>query len=227
MNEQRIIDLIDGLFVTVEESVKVLEQKEELFIHMKDRVEEYMARGESFDGAFARAKQDLGDLNELIAGFKQKATISLNEDDDSYFVRFDKGDDGGLRFGIRKVLGRLVSLSPFIYIILGITMGWWAWGWLIIPISGILFSSGSLPGKIIGLSPFIYLILGATMGGNWWAWGWLIIPISGILFGGMSSRRRGKAKRKPRVDMRLEIGEKEIFSMKSGEIEEDEDERRN
>jgi hypothetical protein len=38
----------------------------------------------------------------------------------------------------------ITALSPFIYVAIGFLYGgsWWFWGWMIIPISGILFSSG-------------------------------------------------------------------------------------
>ncbi|MCL2664914.1 MAG: hypothetical protein FWE82_04820 [Defluviitaleaceae bacterium] len=75
---------------------------------------------------------------------------------------------------------QIIALSPFIYILLGVFLNWWAWGWLIIPVSAIFFTPMPSNVKIVALSPFLYILLGMIMG--WWAFGWIIIPISGILF---------------------------------------------
>lgn len=75
---------------------------------------------------------------------------------------------------------KIVALSPFIYVGLGMLFGWWAWAWLIIPVSAIILCSGLSRGLMfIALSPFIYVLFGFIFG--WWAWGWALIPISGIL----------------------------------------------
>jgi len=189
MNNQRIIDWIDGLFTGFAQTDTVREQKEELQLHLVERIKEYMASSMDFDQAFAAAKEDLGDLDELLASFEKsgdfiKRTITEVVDDIGY--AFGEEKSRGWHFRIDRE--GLVALSPFIYIILGFAFGWWAWAWIIIPVSAIVLYSGLFSGDgddfgygIIALSPFIYLILGFAF--NWWAWGWVIIPLAGILFG--------------------------------------------
>gem|GEM_PF-3046576 len=92
---------------------------------------------------------------------------------------------------------RFIALTPFIYLGLGILFGWWAWAWMIIPVSAILLMGGLKGGMlIVALSPFIYLAAGFMFGGVFWQWGWMIIPISGILFG-MDGKSGKKAKYAP------------------------------
>ena len=194
MNMQRISKYVNDLFYDVVEDDKVREQKEELRIHLTERVNDYMAAGLSFDEAFEAAKGGLGDPEELISGFERKRAVVLDDLDEDYGVNIQ------VRFN--RLMVKLVPLAPFIYIIIGLTQdrwmpdwwtwGWWAWGWVIIPITAIV-SSGIGLHKIPALSPFIYILLGVFLG--WWVWGWLIIPISGILF----STGRKKKKKKKRV----------------------------
>ena len=75
------------------------------------------------------------------------------------------------------------ALAPFIYLALGFFFGWWAWGWIVMPICGIWSARMKLWIKIVSISPFIYLLFGFFFG--WWAWGWIIIPVSAILSQGM------------------------------------------
>ena len=209
VNNQRIIDWVDGRFAGVTKTAKMLEQKEELQTHMEDMIREYMADGKDFEQAFAAVKEDLGDLDELLLGESFKINdikniahgaidrVFDNRSNDPVCDRpevLDPEDFGD--FNHRGMSGRadfewkfrfnhegLVALSPFIYLFLGFYFGWWAWGWMIIPVSGILFSgSGGFAHRMVCLSPFIYIALGVTMG--WWAWGWTVIPIMAIVFEG-------------------------------------------
>ena len=193
MNTQRISKYINDIFYDVVETDIVREQKEELRIHLTERVSDYMAAGLSFDEAFEAAKEGLGDPEELISGFERKRAVVLDDLDEEYGLNIQ------LRFN--RLMPRLIPLAPFIYIILGLTQntwmpewwtwGWWAWGWIIIPVLAIV-STGIGLHKITALSPFIYILLGVFFG--WWLWGWMIIPISGILFS--SWRKPNKQKRK-------------------------------
>jgi len=192
---------VNDLFYDVVENDNVREQKEELRIHLTERVNDYMAAGLSFDEAFDAAKDGLGDPEELISGFERKRAIVLDDLDQDYGINIQ------MRF--KRHMTKLVPLAPFIYIIMGITqdfwqpewwtLGWWAWGWVIIPIVPIL-SSGIGLQKITALSPFLYILLGVFFG--WWAWGWLIIPISGILFA-TGSKKKKKKKKKIKDDGRI------------------------
>ena len=84
----------------------------------------------------------------------------------------------------------LPALAPFIYVVLGLMLGgwFWAWGWVIIPVSSIVSVPMPFWVKFVSLSPFIYVMLGMFFGA--WAWAWMIIPVSGILGSGVKRSKR-------------------------------------
>ena len=220
MNEQRINKLINDLFYDIVECDAVRDQKEELRTHLTERVNDYMAAGLSFEESLYAAKESLGDPEELVSGFERKRAVVLDNVDDEY----------GLNINVRfnRPFAKLVPLSPFIYVILGLTQhmwapewwtwGWWTWGWVIIPITAIL-SSGLGLHKMPALSPFIYILLGVFLG--WWAWGWLIIPISAIVFTSNSKKKKKKKKKKARAQF-IEIekdGQTIIIDKNTGVVE--------
>jgi len=209
----RIVKLVNDLFYDVIETDEVRDQKEELRNHLTERVDDYMAKGLGFDEALAAARAGLGDPEELISGFERRKAVEWEEIDDDYGVNF--------HFRVTRMFTKLVSLSPFIYIFLGITQSswrpllpfeiwnWWTWGWIIIPVFGII-SSGIGVHTVTSLSPFIYVIVGVFFNDlfawNWWLWGWMIIPISGILFSsGGGKKKKKKKKRKAKVEYDFEI----------------------
>jgi len=179
MNEQRIINLVDDLFRSVVETGKVLEQKEELRTHLIESVKDYMENGLSYDDAFEAAKNDLGDLDELISEFEHKKAPKEKGHSDSKPEKSKKGKKPvKTKRRLKRLTKTIVPLSPFIYLILGFTFGWWAWAWIIIPVISII-TEVEFPEKIIAISPFVYLFLGFVFG--WWAWGWIVIPVSAIV----------------------------------------------
>jgi len=199
---------VNDLFFDVVENDKAREQKEELCLHLTERVNDYMAAGLTFDEAFEAAKDGLGDTEELISGFERKRAIVFDDLDEDYGIHF-QARFKKVRF--KGLMVKLVSLAPFIYIIMGVTQhiwapdwwtwGWWTWGWVIIPIAAIV-SNGFGLNSIVALSPFAYVLMGIFFG--WWAWGWLIIPVSGILF--TSDRKKKKRRRKAKdIDGVIEI----------------------
>jgi len=214
MFKRHIDTIVNNIFYDIVETDEVREQKEELRIHLAERLEEHMQRGLPADQALAAAKASLGDPEELTAGFQRKKHFQVEEVDDEYGVN--------INFRVSHLMTRLTPLAPFIYVLLGITQNtwmewlyplgitlpnWWIWGWVIIPMLPILGNAGGLT-KITALSPFIYVLLGVFFG--WWAWGWLIIPISGILFSGMGGQKKKKKKKKKRrvtIDMDYDIAE--------------------
>ena len=211
MTDYRISKFVNDLFYDVVESQAAHDQKEELLTHLTERVNDYMAAGLSFDEAFEAAKDGLGDPEELISGFERKRAVVMDEVEGESGIRVDLR----LKLRFKGLMMKLVAISPFIYIILAITqnswMPWlpvevtlnfWIWGWVIIPIMGIL-SSYLGSDTIIALSPFIYVILGVLFG--WWLWGWLIIPISAILFSSSSSKKKKKKRKKKVVGDIIEI----------------------
>ena len=176
MDKQRIISFVNQLFEDVPNSNLVIEQKEELKSHLEERIADYMAGGISFEDAFSKAKDDLGDVGELVREFEKKGGSKKKK---------KHKKNRGKRFPYI-----LTPLSPFIYIMLGFMIpGWqiWAVGWIIIPMIPIIetaISSKSLT-VLVGITPFIYVGLGIIlMDWRFWAFGWVIIPIAGIVLSG-------------------------------------------
>jgi hypothetical protein len=206
MYEKRIAKLVNDLFYDIVETDEVREQKEELRIHLAEKVKEFTTKGLSFDEALAAAKASLGDPRELVDGFERKKAVVVDDLDEDYGVN--------VHFRISRLFTKLTPLAPFIYVLIGIFQSlwrpmfpftleiwnWWAWGWMIIPVFGIL-SSGIGWNTITALSPFIYVTVGILYGGMWWLWGWMIIPISGILFSSGSRKKRCKRKNKVKWGM--------------------------
>jgi len=207
MYEKRIAKMVNDLFYDIVESPEVREQKEELCNHLSERVSDHMAAGHSFEDALLMAKAGLGDPNELVEGFERKKIVEWDSLDDGYGLN--------LHFRVSSLFTKLTSLTPFIYVILGLTQNswmpwlgvdfnWWGWGLFIFPVLGIL-GNGFSWNTLTALSPFIYIILGLSQNTwqpalgvdfNWWLWGWMIIPICGILFTPHGGRRRRKKRRK-------------------------------
>ena len=179
MNNSRIKDYLDNLLSGYQQTPDLLEQKEELMIHLTERVQDHMTKGLTYDQAFEATIKDMGDVNELIAGMApQKQTSAYPLDRDNYNDMQDRWSKKNVHLP-KRVWLPLASLSPFIYIILGVAFGWWAWAWVIIPMLGVL-STGNWKVMLVGITPFIYFLLGWFFG--WWAWGWLIIPMAGVIF---------------------------------------------
>jgi len=177
MNNSRINDFLDNLLGSYQQTPELLEQKEELMTHLTERTQDHMAKGLTYDQAFEATIRDLGDVKALVAG------IAPRKQDADYSKKGKKKKKKKNKEKEKTLLPEriwlpLVSLSPFIYLILGILFGWWAWAWVIIPLTGILCID---EWKVVVLSatPFIYYLLGWFLG--WWAWGWLIIPVAAIL----------------------------------------------
>ena len=220
MNNRQIINMLDDLFYGIPETDKVREQKEELRIHFSDMVNERMADGLTFDEAFKKAKSDMGDLDELISEFKSsgdklKSDIgNLSHAQEEYYnnkyKKITKLYKAERRRKFARAFGwmhKIASITPFIYIFMGIMMsGWrvWALGWMIIPCSFIVaeaFSKGKFR-RLLALTPFIYIYLGSILGTPFWFWGWIIIPVAYILF--------DKSK-KPNISIKMDFDRDEIF----------------
>ena len=187
MDRQRIISFVDKLFEDIPNSKLVIEQKEELRSHLEERIADYMARQIPFEDAFRKAKDDLGDVSELTKEFAKKVEPKK---DFAKKAEHRKKRGKRRRTGVRAKWNfphMLTALSPFIYIMMGfILLDWrfWAIGWIIIPVSGIIAEAISRRKLHIltGLAPFVYVGLGILIGGLFWAWGWIIIPMAGIIF---------------------------------------------
>lgn len=172
MNDIRIRQYVDEIFKDVKMTDKALEQKEELTVNITERVRDYMREGLSFDAAFDTAKNIVGDTEELTAPFER---AEANRPNTPPLVSSGAEVKPRLPF----YGWQLAALSPFIYVLMGFLFGWWAWGWIIIPLAGILGSPIPFWTRIVAMSPFVYVFLGFFFG--WWAWAWVIIPMAGIL----------------------------------------------
>ncbi|MCL2364880.1 MAG: permease prefix domain 1-containing protein [Defluviitaleaceae bacterium] len=206
MYEKLIAKWVNNLFYDVEDTNEAREQKEELRIHLMERVEDYMKRGLPFDEAFAIACDSLGDPEELTSGFERRKPVVVEDFDDDYGFNFN--------FRVKHFSMKMVSLSPFIYVLLGVTQNrwmawmpfdlpnwwWWAVGWMIIPVFGIL-SSDMGRHTIVAIAPFAYIFIGflPNVSNTWWLWGWVIIPIAGILFSGGGGKKKKKKRKKIRA----------------------------
>jgi hypothetical protein len=185
MNDIRIRQYVDEIFNEVKPTLKVQEQKEELVVNITERVRDYIQEGLSFDAAFETAKNALGDTEELTGAF-EKIPVLTGSQYPSEAVTIIEPDENPAsaspRSRIHVDFGNkwtLTALSPFIYLMFGFLFGWWAWAWVIIPVSAILNTPMKSVLKLVALSPFIYILMGFFLG--LWAWGWIIIPICGVL----------------------------------------------
>lgn len=69
---------VRGLFRGMGETDRLREMREELSCHLTDRIADEVGRGSSFEEAFARAVESLGNLEELVetmAGQKRKILV--------------------------------------------------------------------------------------------------------------------------------------------------------
>jgi len=184
MNDIRITQYVDFIFSGVKPTAGALEQKEELAVNITERVKDYMRNdGMSFDAAFEAAKENIGDTDELTAPFEKLGAVEYDAQQNPISAETPpaEGAAKGKRDFIKGWGWQVTALSPFIYLLLGRFFGWWAWAWVIIPVSAIVGTKISFWQKTVALSPFIYVLLGFMFG--WWAWGWIIIPVAGVMAG--------------------------------------------
>jgi len=180
----QIKNFLDDLLGDYEQTPELLEQKEELATHLTERVHDHMQTGYNFAEAFEAAIHGLGDINELVAGIVPKKTY-LKHDGEKKGKGKNKGKHKKKNKHKNKnayrerIITPIVALTPFIYLILGVAFGWWAWAWVIIPLAGLLYID-EWKVVLVSMTPFIYFLLGWFFG--WWAWGWLIIPMTSIVF---------------------------------------------
>ena len=178
MNNSRIKIFLDELFENYEQTPALLEQKEELMIHLTERVQDYMAKGLSYDEAYDASIRGLGDVRALVTGITPAKITSQHSAPHHEETKKGKKKAKKIRKLIRRIAMPLMMMSPFIYILLGLVFGWWAWAWVIIPMAGCM-QTGRIRVILVSWSPFIYFLLGWHFG--LWAWGWMVIPLAGAL----------------------------------------------
>jgi hypothetical protein len=74
--KDKIKKYIDSLFSDIHETKQLKELKEEVSANLMEKVNDYIANGTSEENAFEKAKDELGDMNELIEGLKK---VSINK----------------------------------------------------------------------------------------------------------------------------------------------------
>lgn len=187
MNNQRITDYLNEVFMGLPLTAELIAQKEALEQTLVETMQSYMQASYPYDQALDKAIADLGDMGTIRNNYINANASTKHNDNGYMYTPAEKKEKPAKQEGWHFRLNRdgLVAMSPFIYIALGAVFGWWAWAWVIIPMSAIIFSADMLgPGKdlgpgIVAISPFIYVLLGFWFG--WWAWGWLVIPVSAIV----------------------------------------------
>lgn len=69
--KERIRQYVDGLFEDIYETKQLRELKEEISANMLEKINDFLAGGDTGDKAFEKAVSELGDMSELIAGLKK------------------------------------------------------------------------------------------------------------------------------------------------------------
>ena len=172
MNNIRITEYVDGIFKDVVMTEMAEQQKDAIVEDLTEQVKGRMAEGMTFDAAFDAVVSDVGDPNVWTAGFDKVPAEIPAQGTQAPEVSEEKERRG------YQGNWQLAAVSPFVYFVLGMLFGWWAWAWVIIPVAGIVGAPISFFQKMTAVSPFVYVMLGMFFG--WWSWAWVIIPIAGI-----------------------------------------------
>jgi len=84
---------VRGLFRGITETDGVAEQKEELEAHINDRINDCIVRGVTYDEAFSKVVESLGNLDELIETISGRGKKIYNKKADWYLMA------GGIIYG--------------------------------------------------------------------------------------------------------------------------------
>ena len=68
---EKLREHVEGLFTGAPKTKKAVELKEELLANLIDKYNDLVAQGNSEQEAFAKVKQSIGDIDELIRGLKE------------------------------------------------------------------------------------------------------------------------------------------------------------
>ena len=71
---------IDKLFTEVYDTKQLLELKEEISANLMEKINDYIASGESKDTAFQKAVSSLGDMGELVDSLKKASEEKMHEE---------------------------------------------------------------------------------------------------------------------------------------------------
>ena len=76
----RVKKYIDKLFTEVYDTKQLLELKEEISANLMEKINDYIASGESKDTAFQKAVSSLGDMGELVDSLKKASEEKMQEE---------------------------------------------------------------------------------------------------------------------------------------------------
>ena len=76
----RVKKYIDKLFTEVYDTKQLLELKEEISANLMEKINDYIASGESKDTAFQKAVSSLGDMGELVDSLKKASEEKMHEE---------------------------------------------------------------------------------------------------------------------------------------------------
>jgi cobalamin synthase len=95
---------VDSLFSDIYETKQLKELKEEVSVNLMEKINDYTANGESKESAFEKAKEELGDMSELIESLKK--------------VSSEKKEDNGMNnLGLdrKHILGYLTASTILLF----------------------------------------------------------------------------------------------------------------
>lgn len=78
--KERIKKYVDNLFSDIHETKQLRELKEEICANLLEKVNDYLAGGDSEDTAFKKAVSNLGDMSELVASLKKASETRSSEE---------------------------------------------------------------------------------------------------------------------------------------------------
>lgn len=76
---QRIREYVEQLFENAPRTHRIFELKEELIHNLNERYNDLLATGKTEEEAFTHVRSSIGDINELISGVEESATIDQTE----------------------------------------------------------------------------------------------------------------------------------------------------
>jgi len=100
----KIKEYVDSLFSDIYETKQLKELKEEVSVNLMEKINDYTANGESKESAFEKAKEELGDMSELIESLKK--------------VSSEKKEDNGMNnLGLdrKHILGYLTASTILLF----------------------------------------------------------------------------------------------------------------
>ena len=110
--EEKLRSYLQELFANAPKTKRTVELREELYLNLKERYQDLLAKGASEDEAFEIVKRSVGDVDRLI--------LEINEPDPAGKAELEKNRRQSAKF--KAIAVAMYILSPVAIILLG-TMG--------------------------------------------------------------------------------------------------------